>query len=391
MGVTRHIPQEERGEEGDPSCPCCLRWGNTRPSSRLKRGWGPSLFPFHTRTGSQKPTQPWQMSCGPTPKHPGPPRQDTSEERRRDRDIRHGGPYQGRQVGEAKRRTQQGLKVLGRFPLVSLSSFGSSSSGKVENRPPFSTESRGCGSTRANFWLRSVRPDLTEEFARHDSAVWRCLCTIFGTPTVPEEAQVLASFSFSSGGLGLADPRRMRHAAHFASWADTVEMVRKRHPHIDETMIAQLELGTTPTFEAAHERRDSVVAAGLDVPSWNELSLPSPVEELAELEPNQPKLGWQQKTARQTEQKFVTDHWWPRLDNSRRALMRSQRGHSQLFRRPGPRGLTRSLSDSCCAAVPLAPPLVSPHLLMWPPSRPVWPPSRSVFRGRGVGEERFSS
>ena len=67
------------------------------------------------------------------------------------------------------------------------------------------------GSTRANFLLRTVRPDLTEEFAiRHDSAVWRCLCTILGTPSAPMDAQILASLSFLGGGLGLASAHWVR-------------------------------------------------------------------------------------------------------------------------------------------------------------------------------------
>ena len=38
-----------------------------------------------------------------------------------------------------------------------------------------------CVSTRANFWLRAVQPELTEGFAdRHDRAVWECLCAILG-------------------------------------------------------------------------------------------------------------------------------------------------------------------------------------------------------------------
>ena len=33
-----------------------------------------------------------------------------------------------------------------------------------------------CGATRANFWLRTVRPDLAESFAvRHDARVWQCV------------------------------------------------------------------------------------------------------------------------------------------------------------------------------------------------------------------------
>ena len=86
------------------------------------------------------------------------------------------------------------------------------------------------GSTRANFLLRTVRPDLTEEFAiRHDSDEGRCLCTILGTPSAPMDAQVLASLSFSGGGLGLASAHWVHTAAHFASWADSLMMVRKRH------------------------------------------------------------------------------------------------------------------------------------------------------------------
>ena len=40
-----------------------------------------------------------------------------------------------------------------------------------------------CGATRANFWLRAVRPEDTEDFAgRHDKNVWACLREILGIP-----------------------------------------------------------------------------------------------------------------------------------------------------------------------------------------------------------------
>ena len=78
----------------------------------------------------------------------------------------------------------------------------------------------------ANFWLRAVRPELTEAFAtRHDANVWNCLRTILGTPRAPASSQVLSSLALSAGGLGLA----RRVAAHWASWADCVLMVRRRH------------------------------------------------------------------------------------------------------------------------------------------------------------------
>ena len=102
-------------------------------------------------------------------------------------------------------------------------------------------------------------------------------------------------------------------------------MVRKRHHHFAATMIRNLEVGTSPSFLFARDCKDSVVDAGLDVPSWNDLSLSRPVEE-AEAEPNQPKFGWQQQASRQMEKNFVSDHLWPRFDNAQRALMTSQYG-----------------------------------------------------------------
>ena len=40
----------------------------------------------------------------------------------------------------------------------------------------------------------------------------------------------------------------------------------------------------------------------------------------------QPKVGWQQKATRQSEHKFIRDKVWPGLDDSHRALFRSQHG-----------------------------------------------------------------
>ena len=51
------------------------------------------------------------------------------------------------------------------------------------------------------------------------------------------------------GGLFLASAHRVRTTAHFASWADSLIMVRKRHPHIAATMIRNLEVETSPSFQ----------------------------------------------------------------------------------------------------------------------------------------------
>ena len=45
----------------------------------------------------------------------------------------------------------------------------------------------------------------------------------------PEETPVCCS-PLSGGGLGFSSAQRVRRAAHFASWADTLSMVRQRQP-----------------------------------------------------------------------------------------------------------------------------------------------------------------
>ena len=51
-----------------------------------------------------------------------------------------------------------------------------------------------CASTRANYWLRCVRPDLAEAFAhRHDASVWECLRQIHQVMMWPESPPRLRS------------------------------------------------------------------------------------------------------------------------------------------------------------------------------------------------------
>ena len=218
-----------------------------------------------------------------------------------------------------------------------------------------------------------------------------------GTPSAPEDAKVLASLSFSCGGLGLASAFRVRRAAHFASWADSLQMVRKRHPHIAATMVRKLEAGATRTFEVVRECKIEwwKVEVGLEVPSWCDLSFPRAVE-LVELEPNKPKFGWQQQVSRVLEKKFVSDyfHVWTMLRGLREVTTFAPRVsciHSSPIV-PGHKDRPTAFPFFFCVGGCTYPlPLVSRHLPMWPPIRQVWPPSRSMFRGRGVEEGRLSS
>ena len=64
--------------------------------------------------------------------------------------------------------------------------------------------------------------------------------------------------------------------------------------------------------------------AGLQLPPWLELS-ESPLS-WSDPEPNQPKVCWQRQAVKQVEQPFIQNEVWPTLDDSARALMRSQHG-----------------------------------------------------------------
>ena len=56
------------------------------------------------------------------------------------------------------------------------------------------TSCSSCGSSRANFWLRALRPEDTESFARrHDKNVCACLRQIPGTQNAPHTLATLAS------------------------------------------------------------------------------------------------------------------------------------------------------------------------------------------------------
>ena len=183
-----------------------------------------------------------------------------------------------------------------------------------------------CGSTRANFWLRALRPEDTESFARrHDENVWTCLHQILGTPNAPVGAHTLATLAFSVGGLGLGSAVRVRHAAHWASWADSLRMVRARHPVVAERMIDGLQTNAPLTcLQSVRQCRQVLQDAGLEMPPWQLAESLPPRQE--EPEPTQPHFGWQQRASRKLEEKFLREEVWPGLSDSSRALLRSQHG-----------------------------------------------------------------
>ena len=124
---------------------------------------------------------------------------------------------------------------------------------------------------RTSSQVRVVRPALTEAFAMgHDEGLWRCMCEIL---RVPLDTGVLArdttSLPLALGGLGLRSAVRSRQSACWASWADTLPMVRMRHRAIAESFVEALVTGVGPVslVEAEGCRRNLSGVMGFE-PPW---------------------------------------------------------------------------------------------------------------------------
>ena len=185
---------------------------------------------------------------------------------------------------------------------------------------------------RANFTLRTVRPALVEEFAAsHNHAIWTCLVKILGIDgsAVSEAAKKAVTLPLSTGGLGIQDATRAIPAAQWASWADALEMIRKRHPGVAAEIITALDQGhSSPSITAVRDSKECLEAAGFEMPSWETLAKgarpnrPNPEEEIVDTVANQ---GWQ-RPASVVLEKNSLDELRRQLTEPERALMLSQGG-----------------------------------------------------------------
>ena len=111
-----------------------------------------------------------------------------------------------------------------------------------------------CAAAKANFLLRTVKPELTLDYAaHHDNRCWQCLCRILCAPDKPN-AKMIALVPLSEGGLGLHSAVLTRSAAHWASWADCMHMIRNRHPSICRSILTGLS-GEIPSVGLQSVRR----------------------------------------------------------------------------------------------------------------------------------------
>ena len=200
-----------------------------------------------------------------------------------------------------------------------------------------------CANTRATCSLRGVPPAEVVEFAAtNDEACWQCLMKLLNLPSDTDRHN-LASLPFSLVVCGLRSAWRTRVSAHWASWADSLRMIRQRRPEVANTTIRCLSgRSAWRHLDAAAACREELFLARYSAPDWSAVSTAQP-HIIADHLPGVvgiPAEGWQHDASSFTEQCFFESSILPGCTLAERALLRSQGG---------------PLAALPCTAVPVSP------------------------------------
>ena len=155
-----------------------------------------------------------------------------------------------------------------------------------------------CAGSRANYLLRVVRPDLVRSFAeRHNRGLWQCLARILGRSSEWDiTTQEVASLPLSLGGLGLRNAVRTSPSAYWASWSDSLPMIKARHPEVADSILHLMHQDGPPSLMAASRVVGELRGvSGFDPPSWQDLANGArpPFHDLEDQEPGVVRHGWQ--------------------------------------------------------------------------------------------------
>ena len=120
--------------------------------------------------------------------------------------------------------------------------------------------------------------------------------------------------------------QRTSPAAYWASWADTLPMMKTRNPELAEDLLRQLrrEEETVAAVAQALEAEQQVRDAGYrECPSWDELWAGKRPEQVTETEPGEWKHGWQYFAASRFDNQHRESAVLTRRASAANALLRS--------------------------------------------------------------------
>ena len=129
------------------------------------------------------------------------------------------------------------------------------------------------------------------------------------------------------GGLGLRSEVRTSLSAFWASWADCLPMVQKRHPKSRSPHRGNAEQPAKAFGGAAATAEQLDALPGFTPPSWHALALGTrpPLREPEEIEPRTSRTGWQHEVSSRTESQH-RHRLFTTMTESERAMVRSQGG-----------------------------------------------------------------
>ena len=135
----------------------------------------------------------------------------------------------------------------------------------------------------------------------------------------------IATMPLALGGLGLRSAIRRSAPAYWASWADCLSMIHKRHPTASATLVRALEgQPDTPFLKASPQcQRELTGTMDFVPPSWEDLARGAmpPQREPEDREPGTTHCGWQHEASIRVEGELFS-----RTSAQIQALIRSKAG-----------------------------------------------------------------
>ena len=129
--------------------------------------------------------------------------------------------------------------------------------------PPAPSQTRVPGPPAAEHPAHSgsAGSHLTDAYASmHDAAIARCVAALLdhAEGPLPQHSLHAAQLALRFGGLGLRSAEAERYATHWASWCDTLPVVRARAPAVADRLLQALQ-GNIPLPCAAPMRANTLL------------------------------------------------------------------------------------------------------------------------------------